>query len=93
MMTIEQLEYGIVNYGTPLYVFDLDKIARTVANLRKKTDGVAQLCFAMKANPFLTKQMASLTDRIEVCSVGEYMICRELQISPEKLLISGVLKE
>ena len=51
MMTIEQLEYGIVNYGTPLYVFDLDKIARTVANLRKKTDGVAQLCFAMKANP------------------------------------------
>ena len=93
MMTIEQLEYGIVNYGTPLYVFDLDKIARTVANLRKKTDGVAQLCFAMKANPFLTKQMAALTDRIEVCSVGEYKICRDLQISPEKLLISGVLKE
>lgn len=37
--------------------------------------------------------MAALTDRIEVCSVGEYKICRELQISPEKLLISGVLKE
>lgn len=80
-MTIEQLEYGIVTYGTPLYVFDLDKIARTVENLRKKTDGVAQLCFAMKANPFLTKQIAAMTDLIEVCSVGEYKICRNFRFN------------
>lgn len=93
MMTIDQLEYGIVNYGTPLYVFDLDEIAATAAKIRKKTDGVAQVCYAMKANPFLTKQMAEMTDRIEVCSMGEYEICRQLQIPPEKLLISGVLKE
>ena len=93
MMTIDELEYGIVNYGTPLYVFDLDEITETVSRLRKKTDGTAQICFAMKANPFLVRQMAELTDRIEVCSMGEYEICRELQIPARKLLISGVLKE
>ena len=32
-------------------------------------------------------------DRIEVCSMGEYRICRVLGIAPEKLLISGVLKQ
>ena len=88
-MTIDELEYGIVNYGTPLYVFDLDEITETVSRLRKKTDGTAQICFAMKANPFLVRQMAELTDRIEVCSMGEYEICRELQIPSRKMLISG----
>ena len=93
MMTMDQLEYGIVNYGTPLYVFDLDEVTKTVSEIQSKTNGIAQICFAMKANPFLAKKMAELTDRIEVCSAGEYEICRKQQIPTDKLLISGVLKE
>ena len=49
--------------------------------------------YLLKANPFLTEVMAGCTDRIEVCSMGEFLICRELEIPPEKLLISGVLKK
>ena len=93
MMTIDDLEYGIANYGTPLYVFDLDEIVDTAVQLRKETEGIAQICFAMKANPFLVRQMAEIADRIEVCSMGEYEICLERQIPPRKMLISGVLKE
>lgn len=92
-MDMECLEHGIVKYGTPFYVFNIDEMRKTVSLFRKKLGGKAGLCFAMKANPFLTRQMAAITDRIEVCSMGEFEICRKLKIEPEKILISGVLKE
>ncbi|MCH1971127.1 alanine racemase [Muricomes sp. OA1] len=90
---MEYLEYGIVRYGTPLYVFNMDEMKDTVLCIRNELAGKAGLCFAMKANPFLTRQMTALIDRIEVCSMGEFEICRKLEIEPEKILISGVLKE
>ena len=83
-MEMEYLEYGIVRYGTPLYVFNMDEMRDTVLLIRNELAGKAGLCFAMKANPFLTRQMAALIDRIEVCSMGEFEICRKLEIEPEK---------
>ena len=47
----------------------------------------------MKTNPFLTVESLGQTDRIEVCSYGEFLICKSQGIAPEKLLISGVLKK
>lgn len=47
----------------------------------------------LKANPFLVGQMETQADRIEVCSMGEFRICKKQGIAPEKLLISGVLKQ
>lgn len=92
-MEIKCLKNGIDRYGTPLYVFDIDEMRERVSIFRRWLQDKAGLCFAMKANPFLTRQMATVTDRIEVCSMGEFEICRELGIEPEKILISGVLKE
>ena len=92
-MTKDQLVYGIRNYGTPLYIFDLDAAENAVLSLRNQLGGIADICFAMKANPFLVRRMAAAADRIEVCSMGEYEICKAQKIDPEKLLISGVLKE
>jgi len=46
----------------------------------------------MKANPFLTGIMSSKTDRLEVCSPGEYEICINEQIAPDKIIVSGVNK-
>ena len=34
----------------------------------------AGICFAIKANPFLTGRIAEMVDRIEVCSMGEFEI-------------------
>ncbi len=93
MLTAYQLKSAVDKYGTPLYLFDTEEIMNTVSEFRKKLGTLADLCFAMKANPFLTRQMSEITDRIEVCSEGEYRICRTLEICPEKILISGVLKE
>lgn len=92
-MNKEQMEYGLSRYGTPLYIFDMDILAEQTARIREKLGRSAGLCYAMKANPFLTGRMAEITDRIEVCSMGEFRICRALGIPPEKLLISGVVKK
>lgn len=71
MMDMDSLEYGIVNYSTPFYVFDTDELTKRVKQFREITHKRADLCFAMKANPFLVGPMAAMTDRIEVCSMGE----------------------
>ena len=92
-MQREQLEYAAARYGTPLYIFDLDMLKRQADRLKEALGKEAGLCYAMKANPFLTKEMAEQTDRIEVCSMGEFEICRQMEIPPEKLFISGVLKK
>ena len=93
MMDMDSLEYGIVNYSTPFYVFDTDELTKRVKQFREITHKRADLCFAMKANPFLVGPMAAMTDRIEVCSMGEFRICQEAQIPVQKLVISGVLKK
>lgn len=90
-MNKELANEAIVKYGTPTYVFDLDEMENRVKKFRKLSDRTG-LCFAMKANPFLAAAMAKVTDRIEVCSMGEYRICKELNLRPEKILISGVQK-
>ena len=92
-MTKEQLEYAAARYGTPLYIFDLDMLTQQTRRLQNAFGREIGLCYAMKANPFLTAHMAEKVDRIEVCSMGEFEICRKLRIPPEKLFISGVLKK
>lgn len=92
-MNKEKLEYAAARYGTPLYVFDLDRLTAQTMRLRNAFGKDVGLCYAMKANPFLTAHMAEEADRIEVCSMGEFEICRKLRIPPEKLFISGVLKK
>lgn len=89
---MNHLEYCIMKYGTPSYLFDIDKMKETVGKFREALGGKAGLCFAMKANPFLAGQMETQADRLEVCSMGEFRICKRQGIAPEKLLISGVLK-
>ena len=80
------------NLETPAYVFDQNTLRKRAAYLRERLPGALSLCFAVKANPFLVKELAPLTDRLEVCSPGELRICQELGVAEEKLVISGVYK-
>ena len=58
-------------------------------NLRDSFGKDVGLCYAMKANPFLADRAEKEADRIEICSMGEFQICREKRIEPKKMLISG----
>ena len=81
MKTEELIRLGS-KYKTPLYIFDCDSLKARVDAIREKLGPEVSLCYAMKANPFLTAEMARLTDRIEVCSPGEMKICIREEISP-----------
>ena len=80
-------------FGTPLYVFNEEELQETTRRFQNTLGKVAGLCYAMKANPFLVKVMEPIVDRIEVCSMGEFAICEEQGVAPEKILVSGVLKK
>lgn len=79
-------------FPTPLYVFDTDALLKRFQYFRKHLGEEIGLTYCMKTNPFLTAASLPETQRIEVCSDGEFRVCRSLEIPPEKLLISGVLK-
>ncbi|MCR4781300.1 MAG: hypothetical protein K5851_00930 [Lachnospiraceae bacterium] len=92
-LTDSTLKNAVKEYGSPLYVFDLDAFHERFDYLKRQVGNEIKVNFCMKTNPFLTQVSVNDTDRIEVCSYGEFLICKELKISPSKLLISGVLKK
>lgn len=91
-MKKELLESCAAMYRTPAYIFDTDCFRQTIRNLRDSFGKDVGLCYAMKANPFLADRAEKEADRIEICSMGEFQICREKRIEPKKMLISGVMK-
>lgn len=91
-MELESIKEGAAKYGSPTYFFDMDMLKARIGLIRKKLGNTAGLCYAMKANPFLVRELDPYVDRFEVCSPGEYEICHEAGISPDKIVVSGVNK-
>ena len=77
---------------TPSYVFDLDKMKRFVKKVQSCLGESVQLCYAMKANPFLTGPMMEVVSSFEVCSPGEFRICERVGVPMERIVLSGVYK-
>lgn len=77
---------------TSYYVFDMKTLHERVAQLKAYLPQHVDLCYAVKANPFVIKEITPLVERLEVCSPGESVICDELAIPSEKIVISGVYK-
>lgn len=84
---------AVHKFCAPLYIFDLDAFAARFRFFKEAFGEEIQINYCMKTNPFLTQASLDYTDRIEVCSYGEFLICKELRIEPKRLLISGVLKK
>ncbi|MDT3843690.1 MAG: alanine racemase [Bacillota bacterium] len=60
--------------------------------LRSRLPGGTGLCYAVKANPFVLREIRNDPERFEICSYGEAEICMQSGISSEKMVISGVYK-
>ena len=82
----------IKKLNTPAYVFDISKLKERIKYLRNKLPQRVELCYAIKANTFIVDDIQEEVDRFEVCSPGEYYICKEKNIDSKKILISGVYK-
>ncbi len=50
------------------------------------------ICYAIKANTFITAELENDVDRFEICSPGEAEICDLLDIPDKMMVISGVYK-
>lgn len=79
---------------TPYYVFDLNALKTRASLLHDKAaaNGVS-LCYAVKANAFLTPYLADQVDAFEVCSHGEFKLCKKQGLDLSKVVLSGVNKE
>ena len=92
-MIDSQLREAVRLAGTPCYVFDARELRHRVAFLREHLPSEIGLCYAMKANPFLLKEISPLVDRIEICSPGELTIAGKLDIPLKQYVVSGVNKD
>ncbi|MBQ1315846.1 MAG: alanine racemase [Lachnospiraceae bacterium] len=78
---------------SPSYVFSADELTARFCHIREFFGEKIRLVYAMKANPFLTADLAPYADAFEVCSPGEMHICEKAGIPGEKLVLSGVNKD
>ena len=80
------------NYHAPAYIFDIEKIKNRIAYLKEHLPKKIELCYAIKANTFIIEDIQENVERFEVCSPGEYEICKKKNIPEEKIVISGIYK-
>ncbi|SHI94580.1 diaminopimelate decarboxylase [Butyrivibrio fibrisolvens DSM 3071] len=92
MIDNEEFKKIADEYATPSYIFNIDDLKKRVADIRQIVGDNIGLCYAMKANPFLTKAMSEVVDKLEVCSPGELDICVAEKIDGDKIVYSGVNK-
>lgn len=91
-MTAEQINELLKTHKTPLYVLDLKELKSRVNYLKQNLPERVQLCYAVKANTFISKEMGKIAPWLEICSPGEYRICKKLGVPESKFVISGVNK-
>ena len=77
---------------TAFYVFDIGKLKARIAQLQAALPPEVVLCYAVKANTFITKELIDTIHRFEICSPGEAEICRAVGVPSENMVISGVYK-
>ena len=79
-------------YKTPLYVYESNELENRVKYVKNKLKG-CKLVYAIKANTFVVREIDPYVDKFEICSPGEFYICRDLNIDYKKMVISGVNKD
>ena len=91
-MTGMQLKALAQQVQTPAYVFNLDEFGHRALQVKEAFGEKTDLCFSIKANPFLLAGLPDIFDKIEVCSPGELTICEKTGADMKMVIFSGVNK-
>ena len=89
---MDQCKEVIEKYGTPTYIYDIGILKKRIKYIKEHLPKHVKICYAIKANTFVVKDIENNVDRFEVCSPGEFEICRTKKINDNKILISGINK-
>jgi diaminopimelate decarboxylase len=81
-------------FGTPAYVYDLADVRRAHAQLRRALPAVADLYYALKANPHpaIAGELARQGCRTEVASAGEVDAALAAGFGAGEILLTGPAK-
>ena len=92
-MTVQSaLRQAFGEVASPAYVFSAQAFAARAKMVKEAFGEDTDICYSIKANPFLLAVLPEDFSKIEVCSPGELEICRALDIDPAKIIFSGVNK-
>ncbi|MDD6055388.1 MAG: diaminopimelate decarboxylase [Helicobacteraceae bacterium] len=92
----ELLQKAADTFGTPLYVYDFNKIVERYNQLKAVFSGrKALICYALKANSNLSvvQKLASLESGADCVSIGEIKRAILARIPTYKIIYSGVGKQ
>lgn len=90
-MIDSMLAVAAADYGTPLFVYDLDEVAERVAALQAVLPDRVELAYAVKANPALAvlRRMAESGIGADVASAGELAAVLRAGFAPERVVFTG----
>jgi len=93
-MAEESLEALVAAYGSPLYVYDLDRVDRACADLRAALPAPSALLYSLKANPHpaIAARLRQAGCRLEVSSPGELSAALQTGADRTELLYTGPAK-
>lgn len=77
---------------TPCYLFHEGKAKENIQMLRNYLGDSVEICYAVKANPWLVSILQNAVDRLDICTEGELQICIRAKADPEKILYEGPYK-
>lgn len=83
---------SLIKQNYPCYYFDADILCENIQKLRTYLEEKVQICYSVKANPFLIQYAAKNADCIEVCSFGELKLCKEAGIDETRIVVGGIYK-
>lgn len=83
----------VKKYGTPCFIYDEAILETRIKYLRSKFSDKYKFIYAVKANSFILEFIDKYIDGYELCSFGEFEICKNLKLNEKDYLISGVNKD
>lgn len=89
---LNELRQAAREVASPAYIFSAGSFAGRARMVKEAFGEDTDICYSIKANPFLLAVLPEEFSKIEVCSPGELEICKALKIDPLKIIFSGVNK-
>jgi len=90
-LSFEQLAHA---YGTPLYVYDADRVVHQYRRLRETLPDAIDIYYSVKANPHprVISLLVQQGTGCEIASGGEYAIVRRAGASTDRIAFAGPAK-
>lgn len=78
--------------STAFYTFDISVLKNRVEYLKSRLPNEVSLCYAVKANTFIIKEIEGCVERLEVCSPARKRYAKSLVFPLKKQLSRGFIK-